>query len=103
MAIALHWMVKGGGGTPSLFYSFASAIEITLAEMFNNLGKMEKTMTYSEHGLIVDWLIVQRQMLGVWLDDIETTSSSQNNKLASKLHEHDRWLAQSIEELRTIL
>lgn len=56
-------------------------------------------MTCSESRSIIDWLIVQRQMLGVWLNDIETAKASCDSRLAAKLEEHDKWLARSIDEL----
>ncbi|MEM9618371.1 MAG: hypothetical protein AAF936_10460 [Pseudomonadota bacterium] len=55
-------------------------------------------MNTDRHG-VIDWLITQRQMLSIWLDDLEKAPASGNNDLAARLEEHERWLTHSISEL----
>ncbi|MEM8988645.1 MAG: hypothetical protein AAGC95_18200 [Pseudomonadota bacterium] len=58
-------------------------------------------MMYSEADSVVHWLIAQRQMLSIWLSDIEKAADPGNATLAVKLKEHEKWLTQSIEDLMT--
>ncbi|MEZ5983439.1 MAG: hypothetical protein R3C54_14150 [Parvularculaceae bacterium] len=55
-------------------------------------------MNCADHESIVRWLISQKQIVSIWLDEMENATSVDEG-LLEKLEEHERWLARSITEL----
>ena len=60
-------------------------------------------MTTPDRQTIIHWLTAQRQMLALWIDDIDNENATHvDDDLDSRLREHERWLDRSIEELMSI-
>jgi len=55
-------------------------------------------MNCADYESIVRWLISQKQIVSIWLDEMENAKSV-DEALLEKLEEHERWLARSITEL----